>query len=103
MSQLKVVLWEAVRVNEEAMVRVLSDLLGVDPRKAVAGRPTTSEQEAHTRGHTDVVATFNKNAPPAKLTAEEQHIMRAMKVFRGAVGNGLIGSSRTFRLLIYMN
>ncbi|XP_063606650.1 uncharacterized protein LOC134781362 isoform X2 [Penaeus indicus] len=79
-SQLEVVLWEAVRANEVAMVRVLSDILRVNPRTAVTGRPTTSEQEAHTRGHTDVVATFNKNAPPAKLTAEEQQIIRAMEL-----------------------
>ncbi|XP_037777964.1 uncharacterized protein LOC119574652 isoform X2 [Penaeus monodon] len=79
-SQLEVVLWEAVRANEVAMVRVLSDILRVNPRTAVTGRSTTSEQEAHTRGHTDVVATFNKNAPPAKLTAEEQQIIRAMKL-----------------------
>lgn len=79
-SQLEIVLWEAVRANEVAMVRVLSDILRVNPRTAMTGRPTTSEQEAHTRGHTDVVATFNKNAPPAKLTAEEEQIYRAMAV-----------------------
>lgn len=86
-SQLEIVLWEAVRANEVAMVRVLSDILRVNPRTAVTGRPTTSEQEAHTRGHTDVVATFNKNAPPAKLTAEEEQIYRAMALHKRRVND----------------